>query len=49
MTSEDSDRKNIYEGINGETFWILIKDHLTGMKYGDVIIYKASPISWLRH
>ena len=48
-TSDYSGRKNIYEGINGETFCILVTDHFTGMKNGDAIIFKASPIDWLRN
>ena len=47
MTSNDSDRKTIYEGINGETFWILITDNLNGMKHGDSRISKAATIDWL--
>ena len=49
MKSDYSDQKTIYEGINGETFWIFITDHFTGMKLGDAIFSKASPISWIRH
>ena len=47
MTSNDSNRNTIYEGINGETRWILITDHFTVMNDEDVIIYKAYPITWL--
>jgi hypothetical protein len=49
MTSADEDRRNEYEGINGETSWILVTDHFTGMKHGDSRISKAAPLSWLRH
>ena len=49
MIYDYSDLKTIYEGINGETFWILITDHCNGMNHGDARIYKASPIAWLRH
>ena len=49
MTSDDSDQNTIYEVNNGETFWILITDHFTGMKYGYVRISKAYPIALLRH
>eukprot|EP00536_Pseudo-nitzschia_multiseries_P015908 jgi/Psemu1/44246/gm1.44246_g len=38
-----------YEGIHGETAWILITDHFTGMKYGDTRISKAAPLHWLDH
>jgi len=36
-------------GINGETSWIIITDHFTGIKHGDTRISKASPIHWLCH
>ena len=49
MTSDDSDQKTIYEGINGETCWILITYNFTGMKHGYERISKASNIYWLRH
>ena len=49
MRYDDSYQKNIYAVINGETFWIFITDHFTGMKLGDAIFSKASPISWIRH
>ena len=48
MKSDYSDQKTIYEGINGETFWILITGNFTRMKHVDTRIYKASPIAWLR-
>ena len=47
MKSDYSDQKTIYEGTNGETCWILITDHFTGMKHGDAIISKVSHIVWL--
>ena len=49
MASDNSERNTIYEGINGKTFWILIKYNFTGMKHGDKIISIAYPIDWLRH
>ena len=49
MTSDESDRKTTYEGINGETFWILITDNFTGMKHGYERIPKASPIACIRN
>ena len=42
-------QNKIYEGINGETLWIFITYHFTGMKHGDSIISKAYPIAWIRH
>ena len=47
ITCDDIYRKTIHEGINGETCWILITDHFTGMKHGDTRISKASHIAWL--
>ena len=47
--SSNSKRKRDYEGIHGETAWILITDHHTGMKYGDTRISKAAPLHWLEH
>ena len=49
MTSDESDQKTMYEGTNGETCWILITDHFNGMKHGDEIISKASPIALIGH
>ena len=49
MTSKDTDRRKNFEGINGETAWILVTDHFTGMKHGDTRISKAAPILWLKH
>ena len=49
MTSKDSERRNDFEGINGETAWILITDHFTGIKHGDTRISKAAPVLWLKH
>ena len=49
MKSANSDRRKNYEGINGETAWILVSDHFTGMKHGDTRISKASPLVWLEH
>ena len=39
---KDSARKSDYEGINGETCWILVTDHFTGMKHGDARISKRT-------
>jgi len=41
-------RDEDYLGLNGETSWILITDHFSGMKHGDTKASKASPINWLR-
>ena len=48
MTSGESDRNTIYEGINGN-FWMLITDHFNGMKHVDAIISKVYTISWLNN
>ena len=47
MTSDESDQKTIYEGINGESCWIFIRDNFTGMKHGYKRNSKASPIAWI--
>ena len=49
MTSDESNQKTIYEGVNGETYWIFITDHFTGIKHGDERIPKTSPIAWTKH
>ena len=48
-SSKDSTRKLDYKGINGETCWILITGHFTGMKHGDTRISKGPPLQWLAH
>ena len=49
ISSKDSAYKTDYEGINGETCWILITDHFTGMEHGDTRISKGLPLQWLAH
>ena len=49
MNSDENDQNTIYEGINAETFWILITYHFTGMRHVDAIISKASYIDCLRN
>ena len=49
MSSEDESRRKEFEGINGETCWILVTDHFTGMKHGDTRISKGPPLQWLAH
>ena len=49
MSSENKSRKAKYKGINGETCWILVTDHFTGMKHGDTRISKGPPLQWLAH
>jgi len=46
--SKDKARQEDYVGLNGETAWILVTDHKTGMLHGDTRVSKASPLSWLR-
>lgn len=36
-----------YISINGETYWILVRDHFTGIKHGATRINNSSPIEWL--
>ena len=49
VSSSNSKCQQDYEGINGETSWILIVDHYTGMIYGDTRTSKAAPVLWLKH
>ena len=49
MKSANSDRRIDYEGINGETAWIVVSDHFTGIKHGDTRISKTAPLHWLEH
>ena len=49
MTSVNTERRKDYEGLNGETAWILVTDHFTGTKHGDTRQSKSSPLEWLRH
>ena len=49
MASKDHARRVDYEGLNGETSWILVPDHFTGTVYGDCRISKGSPVEWLHH
>ena len=47
--SKDTNRRNNYIGLNGETAWVLVVDHFTNMKHVNMTISKTSPIAWLRH
>jgi hypothetical protein len=47
--SADASRADLYQGLNGETSWILISDHFTRHLYGDARCSKASPLHWLDH
>jgi histone deacetylase 1/2 len=49
MSKGDDDRRDDYIGINGETCWILVTDHFTGMKHGDSRLSKGPPLQWLAH
>ena len=49
MASKDKARRSDFVGLNGETSWVLVTDHFTGIKHGDTRISKASPIHWLHH
>ena len=48
VKSKNTSRRKDYLGFNGETCWILITDHHTGMQYGKTFCSKASPIEWIR-
>jgi Reverse transcriptase (RNA-dependent DNA polymerase)/GAG-pre-integrase domain len=45
--SNDSKRYHRYQGIQGQTCYILIADHFSGMLYGHTFKNKAPPIQWL--
>jgi hypothetical protein len=45
--STNSKRYNQYQGLNGETCYILIADHYSGTLYGKAFRTKAPPIEWL--
>ena len=45
MTSKNTEQRTDFKGINGETAWIFITDHFTGMKHGDTQISKAAPLA----
>lgn len=45
--SKNSERARDFVGLNGETCWILVTDHVSRMKHGHTRISKASLISWL--
>ena len=48
VKSKNTGCRKDYVGINGETCWVLITDHHTGMQYGKTCQSKASPIEWLQ-
>jgi Reverse transcriptase (RNA-dependent DNA polymerase) len=45
--SDNSKRYNRYQGLNGETCYILIADHFSGTLYGKAFRTKAPPVEWL--
>ena len=47
VKSKNTAQCNDYVDINGETCWILITNHHTGIQYGKTCCSKASPIKWL--
>ena len=46
--SKDDNRRKDFEGMNGETCYVMITDHFTGMKHGDTRLSKAPPTQWIR-
>ena len=48
VKSKNTSRRKDFVGINGETSWLLITDHHTGMEYGQTFCSKASPVEWIR-
>ena len=47
--SKNEQRRLDYEGLNGETCYVLIADHATGVKVGETRLSKAPPLIWLRN
>jgi len=41
-------RDDDHLGLNGETSWILVTNHFSGMKHGNIRVSNASPVNWLR-
>jgi hypothetical protein len=48
QASKDKSRAAAYKGFNGETCFVLIKDHFSGTLDGTVRIAKGAPVNWLR-
>ena len=48
QASKDKSRATAYKGFNGETSFIVLKDHFTGTLDGTVRISKGAPVNWLR-
>jgi hypothetical protein len=45
--SDDKSRADDYVGLNGETCYILVVDHASGMYHGCTRVSKATPLQWL--
>jgi hypothetical protein len=48
QASNDKSRATAFEGFNGETSFIVIKDHFIAALGGTVHISKGAPVNWLR-
>lgn len=48
QASKDKSRAAAYKGFNGETSFVLVKDHYTGTLDGTTRISKGAPVNWLR-
>ena len=48
QASNDSSRLKQLVGLNGETCYLLIADHFSGMLFGEVFRSKAPPLDYLR-
>jgi hypothetical protein len=48
QASKDKSRATAYKGFNGETSFIVLKDHFSGTLHGSVRISKGAPVNWLR-
>ena len=49
MASKDDIRRVDYEGLNGETSWILVADHLQEPSMVIVVFRKRRQMEWIRH
>ena len=49
MKSKSGNRSTDFEGLNGESTWILMTQHFTGMRQRDTRTSEAAPVLWLKH
>ena len=49
LSSKNGNQCADFEGANGETVWISVTNHFTGLMHGDTGMSKAAPVLWLKH